>query len=372
MLIGITSAQSQNTPFSPAETQAELVYSALLGDDVNDYDLHDITVGPDGAVYICGIVNFGDPDTDAFLARIDGNGTGIDWTLFYGGSPNPDPGFGAQWANSCQALVIDDAGILHVVGYTGSPDFPTINAWDATHNGSNDIYYTQVRGSDGAALYATLYGGSEFDWVNDVELHPDGGIVLTGRTTSPDIPIIGGFQSQLQDSRDIIIARFDAEGDLTHSTFLGGAGRDEGIAVKVDGAGNVIVAGDVEESTAGFPFVDAFRSAFDADDDNDAMVAILNPELSAVEFSTLIGGSDNDEAEDVAIRPDGSLAIVGRTRSDDLPVLNAYQPNPGGGFDGFLAVIGTSGSLESLSYIGGDSGERVVSVDSSPGGLPGP
>ena len=57
---------------------------------------------------------------------------------------------------------------------------------------------------------------------------------------------------------------------------------------------------------------------------------------------------------DVIITSDGGFFVTGRTLSDDLPVVRAYQEDRAGGIDVFLfKVSGNNRTLEASSYVGG-------------------
>jgi hypothetical protein len=85
-------------------------------------------------------------------------------------------------------------------------------------------------------------------------------------------------------------------------------------------------------------------------------------------YSTLIGGSSEEEHTRIAFDNEGNTVIVGRTCSLDFPVtIDAFQTEFGGGiWDAFVAKFGVSGNLLYSSFIGGDSFDvptRVI-VDS--------
>jgi hypothetical protein len=78
-------------------------------------------------------------------------------------------------------------------------------------------------------------------------------------------------------------------------------------------------------------FFDAFLAKVDAAAD------------VGVEFSTYLGGSDNERAHGVAVDNRGSAYVVGDTFSTDFPVTSgALQPTFGGGsYDAFVAKLTT-------------------------------
>jgi hypothetical protein len=89
-------------------------------------------------------------------------------------------------------------------------------------------------------------------------------------------------------------------------------------------------------------------------------------------WTVRIGGSPSpgagaylDEASAVAVDGAGNVYVAGSTASRDFPVVNALQPNPGGGWDAFLTKLSPEGKLLFSTYLGG-SGEDFaygVAVD---------
>jgi hypothetical protein len=99
---------------------------------------------------------------------------------------------------------------------------------------------------------------------------------------------------------------------LEWSTFLGGSDWDEGRTVAVDDAGVVTVGGYVYSSS--FPVtLGAFDTTYNGG--NDAFVARLNAQGSALIFATYLGGSAEDVAFSLAVDSSGETVVVGGTQS---------------------------------------------------------
>jgi hypothetical protein len=94
---------------------------------------------------------------------------------------------------------------------------------------------------------------------------------------------------------------------------------------------------------------------------SDAFVTKLNPQGSALIYSTYLGGSSEDTVAGIALNSTGKVFIAGTTISPNFPVAaNAPQPALAGGFDGFISEIGPDGnSLLYSTYFGGSGSEFV-------------
>jgi uncharacterized repeat protein (TIGR01451 family) len=149
---------------------------------------------------------------------------------------------------------------------------------------------------------------------------------------------------------------------------LGGSGLDVGNGIAVDGAGNAYVTG--ETTSPNFPTtVNGFRTSNAGG--SDAFVAQLNPTGAVLLYATYLGGSGRDRGTGVAVDATGKILVTGETSSGNFPVVNAFQPIPGGGKDAFLAQLdgsqsGTASLLYS-SYLGGSSDDVAfgIAVDSA-------
>src|ERR1051325_5681379 len=62
--------------------------------------------------------------------------------------------------------------------------------------------------------------------------------------------------------------------------------------------------------------------------DSDAFVTKLNPSGSGLLFSTLVGGTNDDFGNGIAVDGNGDIAIAGSTFSTDFPTVNAIQSDP--------------------------------------------
>ncbi len=164
------------------------------------------------------------------------------------------------------------------------------------------------------------------------------------------------------------LAKYDASrplyiDPLVYSTYLGGSSNDYGSGIAVDSAGNAYVTG--QTNSTNFPVTPgALQTTGDA---YDAFVAKINPEGSALVYSTYLGGSDASWGAGIAVDNSGDAYIIGSTNSTDFPTMNALQPTFGGGpSDAFVAKINPSGSaLLYSSYLGGSSQEfgSQIAVD---------
>src|SRR5438128_2601562 len=152
---------------------------------------------------------------------------------------------------------------------------------------------------------------------------------------------------------------------MDYSTYIGGSGDDEGLAIAVDGAGNTYVTG--KTLSTNFPLQNPFQSSFQGG--TDVFVSKLNALGNALIYATYVGGSGADQGNGIAVDLAGNAYVVGTTGSTNFPTsTGAYQTTLGGSTDAFVFQLSTSGdSLHSASYFGGsltDTG-TAIAVDAN-------
>jgi len=84
---------------------------------------------------------------DAFVTKIDPNGTTLLFSTYYGGS---DRDTGTD-------IDIDSAGNILVTGFTRSTDFPTVNPIQATLAGGNDAFVFKLDQTGSTILHSTYH-----------------------------------------------------------------------------------------------------------------------------------------------------------------------------------------------------------------------
>jgi len=225
--------------------------------------------------------------------------------------------------------------------------------------------------------YATYLGGGRADTHTSIKVNEAGEAYIVGATRSLDFPVTaeaaqgayaggtcGGGSIVGSPCFDVFVAKLNADGsDLLWATYFGGVGNDLPADAALSDSGRLVIAGTT--ASRNFPTSgDALQSA--STDTNtarsDAFVVQLSSEGRLL-YSTLLGGSDVDQATGVAIEADGSAAIVGHTTSPDFPTTsNAVQPEKAGDADHsdvFFARLTPRGdALVYSTYLGRPMDER--------------
>lgn len=299
---------------------------------------------------------------------------GLDYSTFVGGAS----------ADRAEAVTVDADGNAIVVGSTQSTDFPTtVGAVDRTFSGGvMDAFVTKLNADGSGLVYSTYLGGTptptrrgnteQTETARGVAVDAAGNAYITGQTSSGDFPITSGaFQPTLnvgeQTATDGFVTKLGPAGALQYSTFLGGAGSDDGRSITVDAGGNAYVGGST--FSADFPVTSgAFDTGFGGGED--VFVTKLNATGSALAYSTYLGGAENELSAGIAVDSGGNAYIAGSTRSTEFPTTaGSFQPTHSGGgfadlFEVFVTKLNPTGAgLAWSTFLGGTRVDRAAGLD---------
>lgn len=230
---------------------------------------------------------------------------------------------------------------------------------------------------DGNRIYRLVLVGSKLDVARGIALSQDRATAfLVGDTFSKDLPgTEGGAFSEISGGRDAFVSRIALDaGDLEATTYLGGSTGDFGTGVAVHPTGDLVVGGNT--ASEDLPTSPAALQPSYAGGAQDAFLARLPASLGELDWLTYLGGSDpashagEETLEGVGIGEDGGILAGGGTPSQDLPTVNAFQPQPQGGRDGWFAGLTANGtSARYVSYLGGSSHDYVEDATVGAGSL---
>lgn len=342
-------AIQSNQPGGPSVFAAKLdssgstlTYSTYLGGTLQDTDAV-VTVDSSGSAYVAGGTFSTDfPITpgsfqpkhngsrDVFVSKLGPDGSLI-YSTFVGGSDIDGQG---------NDIAVDATGHAYVITESFSTDFPTTpGAYQpAFGGGPSDAAVFKVAPAGDTLVYSTYLGGSDFEQSGFFGIAVDsiGSAHVIGSTASFDFPITAGaYQTTMQDqpssssnqALDIFVTKLNSAGDdLVFSTYIGGAtSAEDGHDIAIDGNGNSYITGHTFSTD--FPAVNALENV--SGTRTQVVAAKLDANGSALVFSSVLGGSDSDFGESLAVDMQGNMLIVGSTFSSDYPITNAVQSDCG-------------------------------------------
>jgi len=141
-------------------------------------------------------------------------------------------------------IALDSGGNMYLAGMTSSADFPTRNAFQPQFGGgTSNGFVTKLRGDGSAIVYSTYVGGADgLSQLNGIFVDASGSAYVAGQGGS-DFPIVNGLQAY-GGGWDAVIAHLTPDGSaLLFSTFVGGSGLDLASGIALDPSGRIVVTG---------------------------------------------------------------------------------------------------------------------------------
>ncbi|MHC4795467.1 MAG: DUF7948 domain-containing protein [Planctomycetota bacterium] len=272
-------------------------------------------------------------------------------------------------------------GALRCYQEIGPKRIPVASAFEKTGSSSYSVVllepYDESRTLviDPPLAFST-YWGSGTAVNRTVVVDTQGNIYMSGGTSSTTWPTTPGVYQTTHSGTswpDVTTAKFDSDGQLIWSTFLGGPFEDYAYVSAVNANGELYISG---RSGDGFPttpgsFDTTFNGGYfqgSVHAPTDAFVVKLSADATQLLYSTYIGGNGNDNGRSIHLLPSGHLLIGGgNTTSTDLPTTaGVLKPNRGGGKDSWVAKVIPDGSdLDFCTYFGpnndsGGSGDEII------------
>jgi hypothetical protein len=321
---------------------SSLVYSTYLGGSGYD-EASGIAVHGSGDAYVFGFTSSTDfptvnpiqgSNTGTFVAELAPGGSSLVYSTYLGGSSGHD--------YIASGIAVDGSGDAYVAGYTNATDFPTKDPIQGLNAGGYDSFVAELAPGGSSLVYSTYLGGSGADWAFGIAVDGSGDAYVAGSTTSTDLPTKDPVQGSFAGNADAFAAELAPAGSsLVNSTYLGGSGGDDALAITVDGSGDTYVAGDT--SSLDFPTEDPIQGSNAGS--TDSFVAELAPAGSSLVYSTYLGGSGFERANGITVDGSGDAYVAGVTASPDFPTTNPIQGSLAGSYDAFVAKIAPGGGV---------------------------
>ncbi|MBI5440806.1 MAG: hypothetical protein HY900_06305 [Deltaproteobacteria bacterium] len=200
---------------------------------------------------------------DLFLAKVNEKGTAFSYLSYIGGRSFISTDL--SWTRP---------GKLMICGSTNSKSLPlSANAYSKEPKGERDGFIAVFDSASMKLEYATLFGGSQFDFIRSGFFLNEDRVVISGETNSPDLPLTGNalnsaypvcdktFNNTFFGKRKFFVSVIDIKkGRLLHSTFFGSGVRFQAFPDKQGNLGFVAEAGVREVPATDFPVSsEAFR-----------------------------------------------------------------------------------------------------------------
>lgn len=316
-----------------------LLYSTYLAGNANNVGTS-IALGPADEAFVTGWTNALDfPITagalrtvnsggEAFVTRLDGTGSRLVASTFFGGSiPS-----GGNWYATDQGHCVNvlSNGNVSLAGLTVSSDLPvTSNAFQPSIRGAPSAFVALLDPGLSTLVYGTYYGGSAGEAHLHFAQNRAGHLVMAGRTASPDLP---GARGRLEGAADLFVAVLDPI-QLVAARYLNTADNSGPFDIHLDPSGVVTFSAGM---AAGFSTTPGAWQLVPQTPLGGGFVGRFGPNLD-LWYASYFGGSVGDGPDTLARTRDGWTLLGGRGASPEMPTLGVFNSTRRGMNDAFVA-----------------------------------
>ncbi|MEI7490577.1 MAG: SBBP repeat-containing protein [Bacteroidota bacterium] len=262
-------------------------------------------------------------------------------------------GTGRDIANSVSA---DASGNFYMAGVFSGPAI-TFGFYTLTNSGYADGCLVKYAAS-GNVLWAKKTGGTDFDFLNCVVSDASGNSYVTGFFYSPTL-VLGSdtLTNTSSGTCDMLIAKYDANGNVLWAKNPNGASFDWGVSVAVDASGNSYAAGGFISPSL------TFGSTVLVSEGGEDMFFAKYDVNGNVLWAKSAGGTANDDAASVIADASGNSYVAGKFYSPTITFgpFTLINNNPGLS-DAFLVKYDAGGNVLWAKDIGGQSDDASVGV----------
>lgn len=135
---------------------------------------------------------------DIFVTEISSSGLSLVFSTYLGGSSN-DVG---------QAIALDNNGNMYITGQTSSSNFPVLNAYNKTYSGVQEMFVMKLSSRGSLVYSSYVGGAANADYGEGIAVNNNGLITVVGYSYSSNYPVVNAYQKTLAGSSDVVISTF--------------------------------------------------------------------------------------------------------------------------------------------------------------------
>ncbi|RUT69094.1 gliding motility-associated C-terminal domain-containing protein [Flavobacterium cupreum] len=278
------------------------------------------------------------------------------WGTFYGDEED-------YGANEFGGIATDLSGNNYLVGFTSVPNssYATSGAHQTTIGNPDKIAPDGILvkfSPDGRKLWATYYGGEEYDRINAVKTDNQNNVIIVGKTNSKtNISTAGSYSSSFGGYDDGFLVKFNSSGTRLWGTYYGGKDNDESFDVDIDKNNNIFMVGRFS--------INHSENIFDTPI-GDGFIAKFNPNGNIL-WNKLYGGKGTDEFRSIKVGENFIVTGGLSYSSDNISTPGVFQENLNYIYnlsnDGIVFKLNLDGDRIWSTYYGGESGEKIHAVE---------
>ncbi len=230
--------------------------------------------------------------SDAWILKLNANGD-IEWQKTYGGSTIDG------LTNIKQTT---DNGYI-AVGYTDSDDGDIPN-----NQGYTDAWAIKIA-ANGNLEWSKSFGGSDGEWINDVQQTINGEYLIVGFTFSNNGDITNNYGIA-----DWWVIKLQTNGNLSWQKTYGGSGFDRANCIQKTNDGHYIIAGNTVSSDGDVIITHG---------GSDAWVVKID-DLGNILQQTTVGTNGSENANSILQTHDNNFLIAGNSQNANSDIRNIF------------------------------------------------
>lgn len=327
----------------------DIIWKKTWGSE-KDESVRSLTLNEDGSFVVMGTTSFGyggmpaeEQGTDCWLAHFDSDGT-IVWEAVIKEV--------ATHHNARSIIAAPDNGYVivgDIIDQTSSNTTSNTTGWIAKLNNRGEIHWQKNLGPAGGGV------PEETKTANAVAITPDGGYIVAG-----------GEASSFHDDYNFWVIKLNSDGEEEwQNTFGGAVSNSTSIDSWDGGASSIAVTADGGYIIAGVTATNG-RHVTGNHGSSDYWIVKLDSHGKML-WQKALGGSEDEDANSLAVTPDGGYIVAGFASSQDGDVqgvrIGAFNYK-----DIWVVKLDQVGQIEWQKALGGWEIDEASSISVVPDG----
>jgi hypothetical protein len=273
---------------------------------------------------------------------------------------------GATFTENAYAIAVDANGNVHTTGlFSGTIDFnPGAGTYNLMAPGSYDVFVSKLD-SSGNFVWAKQFiaGSGNTDYGYSIALDDSGNVYTAGQfmSTCDFDPGAGVYNLTSTGNNDIFISKLNASGNFVWAKKMGGAANEFGLAMALDGSGDIYTTGGFAGTADFDPGIGTFNMSTASSSTTNIFVSRLDSSGNFI-WAKQMGGTTEalENGYSIAVDAGGNVYTTGL-----FSYTLDFDPGPGiynlssidNQYDIFVSKLDSSGNFLWAKQMGGDQSD---------------